>query len=65
MHGIADSSDAFIVNGKKGPAVIAAKEGYDVWLGNVRGNKYSRLHVEMDADSEKKFWDFSFPEIGL
>jgi len=45
MHGLADSADSWVVNSKdKAPALVAAKEGYDVWLGNFRGNKYSRAH---------------------
>jgi len=34
MHGIVDSSDAWIVNGEKSPAYIALHQGYDVWMGN-------------------------------
>lgn len=37
--------------------------GYDVWLGNARGNSYSRRHTRLTAD-EKAFWDFSWHEIG-
>ena len=72
MHGIIDSSDCWLVNGKKSPAILAAKQGYEVWLGNQRGNKYSRLHLFKDADDikpdimsgQKTFWDFSFQEVG-
>ena len=38
-------------------AYMLADEGYDVWLGNVRGNTYCRSHVNMTAD-EPKFWKF-------
>lgn len=41
------------------PAFIIANQGYDVWLGNSRGNKYSRTHVTKSADSID-FWDFSW-----
>lgn len=38
--------------------------GYDVWLGNNRGNKYSQKHLFHAIDSEK-FWDFSMDEFAL
>lgn len=40
--------------------------GYDVWLGNNRGNIYSRYHLDYDVSQEKeyiKFFDFSFYEM--
>lgn len=52
------------MNKEKSPAFILASRGYDVWLGNHRGTKYSRSHVSLDPDTDKAYWDFSFPEIG-
>ena len=50
---------------KKAPAYIAVDAGYDVWLGNNRGNPYSRDHTELDPFLDKReFWDFSFYEMG-
>lgn len=43
-----------------------ADAGYDVWMPNARGNRYSRKHVSLNPDKdEKKFWDFSWHEIAL
>jgi lysosomal acid lipase/cholesteryl ester hydrolase len=41
-----------------------ARNGFDVWLGNNRGTTFSRNHTYMDPDREKKFWEFSFVELG-
>jgi len=44
-------------------AFLLADEGYDVWLGNARGNSWSRQHVNLTTE-DNAFWDFSFHEIG-
>ncbi|KAI5285956.1 cholesterol esterase [Ascosphaera acerosa] len=38
--------------------------GYDVWLGNSRGNKYSKKSVKYSSSSAK-FWDFSMDEFAF
>jgi hypothetical protein len=48
----------YVVNA---PAFVLADLGYDVWLGNTRGNKYSKQSI--DEVKSKDFWDFSFPEM--
>lgn len=41
------------------------EEGFDVWLINCRGNKYSRKHTSLDPNFDSEFWRFSFHEIGV
>ncbi|CAF4907982.1 unnamed protein product [Pieris macdunnoughi] len=66
MHGIMDSSDSWIIRGNNSLGISLANLGYDVWLGNCRGNLYSRRHVYLDADNDASaYWNFSFHEHGL
>lgn len=64
QHGILDSADNFVINGEANSlAYLLANKGFDVWLSNSRGNKYSRSHRWLNPKS-KEFWDFSFHEMG-
>lgn len=67
-HGIFQASVCFMVNGKENsPAFIAADQGFDVWLGNSRGNTYSKAHVRHNpyGSGRNDFWNFSFTSAGL
>jgi pimeloyl-ACP methyl ester carboxylesterase len=64
QHGNEDCSDGYVINDEdKAPGFILANEGYDIWLPNNRGNKYSMTHKTMSVFN-KNFWDYSFQEMG-
>ena len=68
QHGVIDSANCWgMHHADVAPAFVAARAGYDVWLGNSRGNTYSRKHVSYNPDkgkTKKKFWDFDFTTMG-
>jgi lysosomal acid lipase/cholesteryl ester hydrolase len=43
---------------------LLANNGFDVWIANVRGSKFSMRHKSADP-KEREFWRFSFHEIGI
>jgi pimeloyl-ACP methyl ester carboxylesterase len=48
----------------KALAFMLAREGYDVWMGNNRGNWFSLNHTQYDT-SQEEFWQFDFEEMGI
>lgn len=68
QHGLLDSSDGWICNfPNKNLPYIMAKNGFEVWVGNSRGNKYSKSHQifnPLTDENKQKFFDFSFDELG-
>ena len=47
QHGLMDSSDSFVIHYEnKSIGLVLANRGYDVWIGNIRGNKHSNEHVK-------------------
>ncbi|XP_012231415.1 lipase 3 [Linepithema humile] len=67
QHGLLCSSADWVILGRgKALAYILADQGYDIWLGNFRGNTYSRAHISLSpSSSNAQFWDFSFHEMGI
>ncbi|KAG0221391.1 cholesterol esterase [Mortierella sp. GBA43] len=65
-HGFMMCSEVWLCNldEERNLAFVLAEAGYDVWLGNARGNKYSLKHMFLKPH-ENKFWDFSMDELAL
>jgi len=57
QHGLLDSSAAWVVNPiKEGLGYILADAGFDVFLGNIRGNTWSSGNTKY-SQKQKEYWD--------
>lgn len=64
IHGMfCTSADYLILGQYKALGYLLSNKGYDVWLGNNRGNTYALKHKTLKS-STNKFWEFSFHEMG-
>ena len=73
QHGLEESSTSFLINSIGGDlndkddrnlGFALAKRGYDVWLGNYRGNTYSKSHT-IYSTRDPQFWKFTFDNHAL
>ncbi|XP_076303832.1 lipase 3 [Lasioglossum baleicum] len=65
IHGLLDCSATWVLGTpEKSLGYILADWGYDVWMGNVRGNRYSRKHKWLTT-KDKQYWMFSWHEMGI
>ncbi|KAI8147720.1 Alpha/Beta hydrolase protein [Fennellomyces sp. T-0311] len=65
-HGFLMSSEIWVCNvdEHRNLPLLLAEKGYDVWLGNARGNKYSQNHLWRNP-RHQEFWEFSLNEYAM
>lgn len=65
QHGLEGSSALWLLPGphRGSLAFMLAERGYDVWLGNYRGNHESREHTKLDPNIDFDYWHFSWDEM--
>ncbi|XP_078170815.1 lipase 1 isoform X2 [Carex rostrata] len=63
QHGLFQGGDAWFINScEQSLGYILADNGFDVWVGNVRGTRWSKNHASYNVH-DKEFWDWSWQEL--
>ncbi|KAL1352702.1 hypothetical protein HN51_016698 [Arachis hypogaea] len=63
QHGILVDGAQWLLNGpEQNLPLILADNGFDVWISNTRGTRFSRRHTSLDPSS-KAYWDWSWDEL--
>ncbi|KAJ5745307.1 hypothetical protein N7520_010489 [Penicillium odoratum] len=65
-HGLLMSSEVWVAltDEQRCLPFQLVEKGYDVWLGNNRGNKYAKKSVQFSPGSNE-FWDFSIDQFAF
>ncbi|XP_018563456.2 lipase 3-like isoform X2 [Anoplophora glabripennis] len=63
LHGMAAQVEYFLLLGRRSLIYYLADRGYDVWILNARGTRYSQKHKYFDIE-DNRYWKFSYHEIG-
>ena len=64
QHGFLDCCANIVSSEERSLGLKLVNEGYDLWINNSRGNRYSRDHKLFDVDDDiPRFFDFSFDEM--
>ncbi|KAF9653846.1 lipase [Thelephora ganbajun] len=63
-HGLLMNSEVWVclTSPERALPFVLVDLGFDVWLGNNRGNKYSKKSIKYDPNS-KEFWNYSIDDF--
>ncbi|KAF7315223.1 Triacylglycerol lipase [Mycena indigotica] len=63
-HGLLMNSEVWVclTAAERSLPFVLVEQGFDVWLGNNRGNKYSKKSIHHGPNSSK-FWDYSIDDF--
>ena len=64
QHGLADTAWCFFQLGAKSLPFLLLNEGFDVWLGNIRGNVFSQNHLTKNTkDLSGDFYTYTLDDF--
>jgi lysosomal acid lipase/cholesteryl ester hydrolase len=62
VHGLMQDAESFLCGGSSSLVFSLVHAGYDVWIGNNRGTKYSSSHVSYER-AQRDYWDYSIDDL--
>ncbi|KAJ8546429.1 hypothetical protein K7X08_019012 [Anisodus acutangulus] len=63
QHGVLVDGVTWLMNlPEQSLAMILADSGFDVWIANTRGTRYSQRHVNLDS-SDPDYWNWSWDDL--
>ena len=61
--GVIGTALDFVSHGSElSPAFYLVNQGYDVWLSNTRGSRFSRNHTTLNPSYDDEYWRFTVTE---
>ena len=68
QHGLFDCFAGVLCDEEESLGLRLVNQGFDLWMGNARCNRYSRDHQWIEVDTSKaevrsKFWEISFDHM--
>ena len=66
QHGLGTNMMQWVFNtNDTAQAFVLSRAGYDVWMPNNRGTRYSLGHVTLDAKRDSAYWHWSWEQMGI